>query len=282
MRSARTSTQEGLPLKLTKSLCWVHIVPKASSADSDKNGKNDDCVKSKPPKASKSVNTRSTRRGKREKPGGEKPPPAKKPRPNFKVGDCVNLHDSKLGKCHLPCCVVQVFGDQCLLCCHKGVLTTGYAKGQLTAISGDPSISVDNWRTAGRTSLRDVANDSVSLKVCNCGLAKTVVEHVIDLTDDPTAVPSADGSAVVRNTWVSTPLYTLHIDKKREIVSSDGWLSDAVIRAGQLLLAGIPKHSRPARSGSSQESVVPNLQRRICADHLCWRLSLVYRFQRWM
>ena len=95
------------------------LFPKASSADSDKNGKNDDCVKSKPPKASKPVDTRSTRRGKREKPGGEKPPPAKRPRPNFKVGDCVNLHDSKLGKYHLPCCIVQVFGDRCLLCCHK-------------------------------------------------------------------------------------------------------------------------------------------------------------------
>ena len=66
---------------------------------------------------------------------------------------------------------MQVFGDRCLLCCDKGVLTTGYAKGskgQLTAISGDLSISVDNWRTAGRTSLRDVANDPESLKVCNC------------------------------------------------------------------------------------------------------------------
>ena len=212
------------------------MFPKASSADSDKNGKDDACVKSKPRKASKPVDTRCTHRGKREKPGGEKPPPAKRPRPNFKVGDCVNLHDSKLGKCHLPCCVVQVFGDRCLLCCHKGVLTTGYAKGQLTAISGDPSISVDNWRTAGRTSLRDVANDSANLKVWNCGLAKPVVEHVVDLTDDPTALSSADGSAVVSNTWVSTPLYTLHIDKKREIVSSDGWLSDTVIRAGQLLI----------------------------------------------
>ena len=106
----------------------------------------------------------------------------------------------------------------------------------MTAISSDLSISVDNWRTAGRTSLRDVANNSVSLKVCNCGLAKTVVEHVIDLTDDPTAVSSANGFAVVRNTWVSTPLYTLHIDKKQEIVSSDGWLSDTVIRASQLLI----------------------------------------------
>ena len=131
--------------------CYVGctLFPKASSADSDKNGRNDDCVKSKPPKASKPVDTRCTRQGKREKPSGEKPPPPKKPRPNFKVGDCVNLHDSKLGKCHLPCCAVQVFGDRCLLCCHKGVLTTGYAKGQLTAISGDLSISVDNWQTAG-------------------------------------------------------------------------------------------------------------------------------------
>ena len=70
--------------------------------------------------------------------------------------------------------------------------------------------------------------------MCNCGLAKTVVEDVVDLTDDPTAVSSANGSAVVSNTWVSTPLYTLHIDKKQEIVSPDGWLSDTVIRAGQL------------------------------------------------
>ena len=207
------------------------LFPKASSADSGKNAKNDNCAKSKPPKGSK-----STRVGKREKPGGEKPPPVKKPRPSFKVGDCVNLHDSKLGKCHLPCCIVQVFGDRCLLCCRKGVLTTGYAKGQLTAISSDLSISVDNWRTAGKTSLRDVANDSASLEVCNCGLAKTTVEHVIDLTEDPTVVSSANGSAVANNTWVSTPLYTLQIDKKREIVSSDGWLSDTVIRAGQLLV----------------------------------------------
>ena len=112
-------------------------------------------MKSKPPKTSKSVGTGSSRLGKREKkkPASEKPPPAKKLRPNFKVGDCVNLHDSKFGKCHLPCCIVQVFGDRCLLCCRKGVLRTGYAKRQLTAITGDVSISVDNWRTAAKTSL---------------------------------------------------------------------------------------------------------------------------------
>ena len=108
---------------------------------------------------------------------------------------CVKLHDSKLGKCHLAvlckCLVIDAYY------CHKGVLTTGCAKGQSTAISGDLSISVDNWRIAGRTLLRDVANDSANLKVCNCGLAKTV-----DLTDDPTVLSSTDGFAVVSNTTV--------------------------------------------------------------------------------
>jgi hypothetical protein len=54
-----------------------------------------------------------------------------------------------------------------------------------------------------------------SHNVCNCSLAKTVV----DLTGDP-SLSSADGSAVASSTWVSTPLYNLHVDKKRKIVSS--------------------------------------------------------------
>ena len=64
------------------------LFPKASSADSDK----DNCMKSKP-KTSKSVVMESTRLGKREKPTSEKPPLAKKLRSDFKVGDCMNLHD---------------------------------------------------------------------------------------------------------------------------------------------------------------------------------------------
>ena len=94
------------------------------------------------------------------------------------------MHDSKLGKCHLPCCVVQVYGDRYLLCCCKGVLTTGYVKRQLTVVSGDVSISVDNWQTAAKTSLQDVANDSARVEVCNCSLSEPTVEHV-DLTEDP-------------------------------------------------------------------------------------------------
>ena len=63
--------------------------------------------KSKLPKTSK-VGTGSTHLGKREEPTGEKPPPAKKRKHILKVEDCVNLHDSKLGKYHLPCCIVQI------------------------------------------------------------------------------------------------------------------------------------------------------------------------------
>ena len=98
------------------------------------------------------------------------------------------------------------------------------------------SISVDNWRIAAKISLRDVASDSTSLETCNCNLSEPAVEDVVDLTEDPTVVSSADGSAVVSNTWVSTPLYSLHMDKKREVISPDGWLSDTVIRAAQLLI----------------------------------------------
>ena len=124
-----------MPLELTKSLSGALCFPR--SVDSDKG---DRCVKSKLPKTK--VSTGSTQLGKRERPASEKPPPAKKMRPNFKVGDCINLHDSKLGKCHLPCCIAQISGDRCLLCCCKGVLATGYAK---RPISGDVSISIENW-----------------------------------------------------------------------------------------------------------------------------------------
>ena len=81
-----------------------------------------------------------------------------------------------------------------------------------------------------------MASDSTSLEMCNCNLSEPAVEDVVDLTEDPTVISSADGSAVVSNTWVSTPLYSLPIDKKREVLSSDGWLSDTVIGAAQLLI----------------------------------------------
>ena len=84
----------------------------------------------------------------------------------------MNLHDNKLDKCHLPCCIVQIFGDRCLLYCRKGVLATGYTKGQLMAITSDVSISAKNGRTTAKISLREVAGDPANLEVCNCGIAK--------------------------------------------------------------------------------------------------------------
>ena len=78
-----------------------------------------------------------------------------------------------------------------------------------------------------------MAGDPASLEVCNCCLAKPVVEHVVDLTEDSAVLSSDEGSS---NTWLSTALYTLHADKKQEILSPDGWLSDTVIKAAQLLI----------------------------------------------
>ena len=148
----------------------------------------------------------------------------------------MNLHHSMLGKCHLPCCIVQMFGDRCLLCCHKGVLATGYMEMQLMPITGNVTISAENWRTAARMSLREVAGDPASLEVCSCGKAKPAVEHIVDLIDDSAVVSSDNSSTTANNTWLSTPLYTLHVDKKQEVLSPDGWLSDTVIKAAQLLI----------------------------------------------
>ena len=118
----------------------------------------------------------------------------------------MNLYDSKLGKCHLPCCILQIFGDRCLVCCRKGVLATGYAKGQLMTLTSDVTISAENWRTATRISLREVAGDPANLEVCNCGIAKPVVEN-IDLTEDSTVVSCDERSTTLSNNWLSTPLY---------------------------------------------------------------------------
>ena len=74
------------------------------------------------------------------------------------------------------------------------------ATPQLTTVSGDVSISVHNWQTAAKTSLRDVASDSESLELCNCGLAKPAVEHIVDLTEDTIVMSSADGFAVASST----------------------------------------------------------------------------------
>ena len=184
------------------------------------------CGNSKLPKPSK-VST-GPQLGKRERHASDKPPPVRKSKPNIKVGDYVGLHESKLDKYHIPCHVVQTFGDRCLLYCRKGVLRTGYAKSRLVALSGDLSIFVENWRTAAKISLREVASDPASLEVCYCDLAKP------ELTKEPIVLPS-DEESTADNTWLSTPLYTLSMDKE-EVLSPDSWLLDTVNRAAQLLI----------------------------------------------
>ena len=200
------------------------LFPRASSIESQADG----CGKSKLPKRSK-VSTGPTQLGKRERPASDKPPPVRKNKPNFKVGDYVGLHESKLDEYHIPCRVVQMFGERCLLYCRKGVLRTGYAKSRLVALSSELSISVENWRTAAKVSLREVTSDPASLEVCCCDIARP------ELTNE-SIVLSSDEESSAANTWLTTPLYTLKMEKKEEVLSSTGWLSDTVISAAQLLI----------------------------------------------
>ena len=64
---------------------------------------------------------------------------------------------------------------------------------------------------------------------CYCDLAKP------ELTKQ-SIVLSSDEESTAGNTWLSTTLYTLKMDKKEEVLSPTGWLSDTVIGASQLLI----------------------------------------------
>ena len=83
--------------------------PKASSIESQADGSG----KSKLSKLSK-VGTGSTQLGKRKRTASDKPPPVRKSKPNFKVGDYVGLHESKLDKYHVPWCKCLV-KDVCFI-----------------------------------------------------------------------------------------------------------------------------------------------------------------------
>ena len=152
---------------------------------------------------------------------------------------------------------MQIFGDRCLLCCHKGVLATGYTKGQLMAITGNVTISAENWRTAAKISLKKVVDDPANLEICNCGIARHV-EHIVDLTEDSAVVSLDESSTAVSNNWLSTQLYTLHVDKKQEILSPDGWLSDTVIKAAQLLILQEFPHIAGLQDPAVHNSLFPN------------------------
>ena len=220
MRSGELSTHEKLSFELKKSLRWAQFVPAPPSDDSLA----DRFEKSK-------LHLVGTQLGKRHNPVSSKPPPVRKRRLNLKVGDYVSLHESKLDNHHIPCRVVQMFGEKCVLYCRKGVLKSGYATSRLLALSSDWSVS------AKKISLKEVANDPASLERCNCDLGKPVKEDVavFDLTKESGAVSSPSVSTV-SSVWVTTPLYTLSVEKKEEILSPAGWLSDTVIMAAQRLI----------------------------------------------
>ena len=75
-----------------------------------------------------------------------------------------------------------IFGDRCLLCCCKGILATGYAKGQLMTVTTNVTVSEENWRTAARISLREVSH--------KMAMYKTWYHQIPDnIFDDETDVP---------------------------------------------------------------------------------------------
>ena len=99
------------------------------------------------------------------------------------------------------------------------------------ARSSDLSISVENWRTAAKVLIREVISDPGNLEVCYCDVSLALAKP--ELTKESIAL-SSDEESTAGNTWVSTLLYTLMMDKKEKVLLPTGWLSDTVIKAAQL------------------------------------------------
>ena len=57
----------------------------------------------------------------------------------MRVGAYVCLHSRSLGKWHLPCRIVKVFGNRCQLY---------YSATELMPLTGNDSIPLDKWRRA--------------------------------------------------------------------------------------------------------------------------------------
>ena len=107
-----------------------------------------------------------------------KAPPAKKRKFNMKVGDYVCIHHRSMGKCHLPCRIVGVFGDRYQLYCSKGILTTSFPGSELVVpLNKCHSILLNKWRLAPRVSLRSIASDQAVTECCDCSVPKSSEMH---------------------------------------------------------------------------------------------------------
>ena len=97
----------------------------------------------------------------------------------------MTIHSNTLEKHHVPCHIVQVFGEIYKLCCQRGILRTTYPGRDLMAMALTSKCSnpLDRWREAPKVSLRDIKDDPYCLEQCNCTLVMSYGE-AIDLSGD--------------------------------------------------------------------------------------------------
>ena len=146
----------------------------------------------------------------------------------MRVGGYVCLHSRRLGKCHLPCRLVKVFGNRCQLYRSKGVLNNSYSATELMPLRGNDSIPLDKWWRAPKVSLQSIGSDLAVIKACDCD---------VPLCPESILVPSAsEDDDTAHDVWVNNLLYSLTHQDRKIIASHSGWLTDKVITAAQMLM----------------------------------------------
>ena len=154
-------------------------------------------------------------------------------KPLFKPGDFVCLHDGALKDKHICCRVIEHMSKTVAtlyrLRCTTGVLQGLYQEVDLTESTSPMPISLSKWRTTPTITLRVARKNPCNLQQCTCDRSVTS-SAMIDLTE-----ALMEDSQRTDKVWVENSLYILH-ESDHNIIKSNDWLNDKIIRASQELL----------------------------------------------
>ena len=159
----------------------------------------------------------------------------KKREPLFQPGSYVAVHSTPLKGDHICCRIIECLDKSVAymyrLCCLNGVISEIFPEKNLRVLTSVTRITLDNWRTTMRVTLKAAQNDPQNVEECNCEWHEA--KEVVDLTDP------AQISAPPRKTdrvWIRNSLFILQESDRRIIASPSGWLNDNIINASQKLL----------------------------------------------
>ena len=145
----------------------------------------------------------------------------------FELGEYCAVHRARMSTKHLTCRVVQVYKNRYRLYCKTGALSEKFSFNEMTPTPSARlhDIPLDRWRQSAMISIKNVHEKY--LDECLC---ETQRSDYLCVEDD-----SQPGVQLSKK-WITNLLYSLTNSDREKIKNPNGWLTDSVITASQLLL----------------------------------------------